>query len=106
ANKAADEMGVDMDIIDLRTLSPIDYDAIEASVKKTGKVIILHEDCLFGGLGGELSAYISEHLFEHLDGPVVRCGSLDTPVPFAPTLEKKFQPIDRFKAKVLELLAY
>ncbi len=106
AMKAADEMGVDMDIIDLRTLNPIDYDAINASVQKTGKVIILHEDCLFGGLGGELSAYISEHLFEHLDGPVVRCGSLDTPVPFAPTLEKKFQPVDRFREKVTELLRY
>ena len=100
----ADEMGIDADIIDLRTLLPWDKEAVKASVEKTGKVIILHEDCLTGGIGGEISAWISENCFEKLDAPVMRVGSLDTPVPFSPPLEKQFLPVDRFKEK-LELLA-
>ena len=74
--------------------------------KKTGKIIILHEATQTGGIGGELSAYISEHLFEYLDGPVMRATSLDTPIPFAKTLEKQFLPIDRFKEKIEKLLKY
>ncbi|XZF12598.1 alpha-ketoacid dehydrogenase subunit alpha/beta [Chitinophagaceae bacterium MMS25-I14] len=78
------------DILDLRTLLPLDYDAIKASVQRTGKVLLLHEDTLIGGIGGELSAWISEHCFKDLDAPVVRCASLDTPVPFAIELEQNF----------------
>ncbi|MBK7408576.1 MAG: dehydrogenase E1 component subunit alpha/beta [Saprospirales bacterium] len=103
ALKAAEELGIDAEIIDLRTLLPLDYDAITATVQKTNRVIILHEDTLIGGIGGELSAYISEHLFEHLDAPVMRVASLDTPVPFSIELEKQFLPGERFKEKLRNL---
>lgn len=106
ALKAIEELDINADVLDLRTLLPLDYDAIKATVQKTGKVIILHEDSLYGGLGGELSAYISEHLFEFLDGPVMRCGGLDTPIPFAPSLEQIYLPTDRFKTKLKTLLNY
>ena len=106
AMKVAEEMNVDAEILDLRTLLPLDYDAIDEAVKKTNRVLILHEDTLYGGLGGEISAYISEHLFEHLDAPVIRCGSLDTPIPFAKELEKDFLPVGRFKEQLEKLLAY
>jgi 2-oxoisovalerate dehydrogenase E1 component len=106
AKEIVNEMNINADILDLRSLVPLDYDAIEATVKKTGKVIILHEATQTGGIGGELSAYISEHLFEHLDGPVMRATSLDTPIPFAKTLEKQFLPVDRFKEKIEKLLKY
>lgn len=98
--------GFDADIIDLRSLIPIDYDAIAASVKKTGKVIILHEDTLTGGIGGDIAAWITEHLFEYLDGPVMRAASLDTPVPFAGSLEEQFLPKGRFQHKMRILLDY
>ena len=94
------------DILDLRTLLPFDKEAIETSVKKTGKAIILHEDCLTGGIGGEIAAFISENYFEHLDAPVMRCGSLDTPVPFAIPLEQNFLPKERFGKILNELLNY
>lgn len=106
AEKMADEMNLDIEILDLRTLSPLDYPAIDETVKKCNRVLILHEDTLFGGLGGELSAYISEHLFEHLDAPVVRCASLDTPVPFAKSLENIFLANARLKASIDKLLSY
>ncbi len=106
ALEATQEMGINADILDLRTLSPLDYEAIEQTVKKTNKVILLHEDTMVGGVGAELSAYISEHLFEHLDGPVVRVASLDTPVPFAKALEAGFLPKDRLRVKMNDLLAY
>lgn len=98
--------GIDADILDLRSLLPLDYEAISETVKRTNKVLILHEDTLLGGIGGELSAWISEHLFEHLDGPVMRVGSMDTPVPFAKNLEAQFLPKGRFFQKIRELLAY
>lgn len=94
------------DLIDLRTLLPWDKDAVETSVKKTGKVIILHEDTLTGGIGAEISAYICEHCFSSLDAPVLRCGSLDTPVPFAPSLEENFFGKDIFETKLLNLINY
>jgi 2-oxoisovalerate dehydrogenase E1 component len=97
---------ISADVLDLRTLLPFDKDAIESTVKKTGKVLILHEDTLIGGIGGEIAAYISEHLFEHLDAPVVRVASLDTPVPFAIALEKNFLPKERLKERLKELLRY
>jgi 2-oxoisovalerate dehydrogenase E1 component len=106
ATECCDEMQVDADIIDLRTLLPLDYDAIEISIKKTGKVILLHEDTLTGGIGGELSAYISEHLFEYLDGPVIRVASLDTPIPFAAELEAQFLPKERLRIQLEKLLRY
>ena len=94
------------DIIDLRTLLPWDKDAVEKSVRKTGKVLILHEDCLTGGIGGEISAWITENCFEALDAPIVRVASLDTAVPFSPNLEKKFLPKDRLEGKIKELLEF
>lgn len=106
AREATEEMGVDAEILDLRSLQPIDYEAIDKAVQKTNRVIILHEDTLFGGIGGEISAYISEHLFEYLDAPVLRVGSLDTPVPFAKNLEKEFLPVDRFRKALQRLIEY
>ncbi len=106
AQRVCDELDISADIVDLRSLLPLDYEAIDRSVAKTNKVIVLHEDTLFGGLGGELAAYISEHLFEHLDGPVLRVASLDTPVPFAGPLEQQFLPVDRFRDAVRRLAAY
>ena len=96
----------DLEIIDLRTLAPLDTDTVYASVRKTGRALVLHEDCLTGGIGGELSALITEHCFESLDAPVVRCASLDTPVPFAVPLENDFLATDRLAAKVEGLLNY
>ncbi len=106
AEHTADEMGLDADIVDLRSLVPLDYEAITASVKRTNRVIILHEDTLFGGIGGEIAAWISEHLFEHLDAPVMRAASLDTPVPFAIPLEQNFFPVNRLKGQIEQLLKY
>ena len=106
AKKVVDEMGLNADILDLRSLLPLDYDAIEATVRKTGKVLILHEDSVYGGLGGEMSAWISENLFEALDGPILRAGSLDTPVPFAKELEAHYLPLERLKEQLERLLAY
>lgn len=106
AKAAVLEMGIVADILDLRTLLPWDKDAVKATVQKTGKVIFLQEDCLTGGIGGEVCAWISEHCFELLDAPVMREGSLDTPVPFAPSLEKNFLPVERFKEKLLKLKRY
>ncbi|MBI3501506.1 MAG: dehydrogenase E1 component subunit alpha/beta [Bacteroidetes bacterium] len=96
----------DVELIDLRSLAPLDTETIFTSVKKTGRAIILHEDTLTGGIGGEISALITENCFEYLDAPVMRCGSLDTPVPFTETLEKNFLPKERFEKKILELLQY
>jgi len=106
AEQTADAMGIDADIVDLRSLVPLDYEAITASVKRTNRVLILHEDTLFGGIGGEIAAWISEHLFEHLDAPVMRAASLDTPVPFAIPLEQNFFPIERLKLQLEKILKY
>ncbi len=97
---------ISADLIDLRTLCPLDTETIYTSVKKTGKAFILHEDTLTGGIGGELSALISEHCFEYLDAPVAREGSLDTPVPMNANLEINFLPKERFKNKLMALIAY
>jgi 2-oxoisovalerate dehydrogenase E1 component len=95
-----------IDILDLRTLLPLDYDAIRSSVERTGKVILLHEDTLIGGIGGEISAWISEHCFKLLDAPVMRCASLDTPIPFNIELEKQFMAKGRLDDYVQKLLQY
>jgi 2-oxoisovalerate dehydrogenase E1 component len=94
------------DILDLRTLLPIDYDAVYQSVARTGKVLVLHEDTLTGGIGGELAAWIGEHCFESLDAPVMRCASLDTPVPFNIDLENNFLAKARLGIYIEKLLNY
>ncbi len=106
AQMVVKDLAIDAEILDLRTLLPLDFDAIDQTVRKTGKVIILHEDTMLGGIGGEIAAYISQHLFESLDGPVMRAASLDTPVPFAASLEDQFLPVERFKTLLQQLLAY
>jgi 2-oxoisovalerate dehydrogenase E1 component len=93
-------------IVDLRTLSPLDYSAIATAVKATGKLMILHEDNLTGGIGGEISAWVAEHCFEHLDAPIMRCASLDTPIPFNKILEKQFLANDRLGEMMEKLLSY
>jgi len=97
---------ISADLIDLRTLQPLDTSAIYASVKKTGKVIVLQEDSLFGGMASDLSALITENCFEALDAPVKRVGSLETPIPFDKELEKQYLAKGRFEAALQELLAY
>ncbi|MBV9963734.1 MAG: dehydrogenase E1 component subunit alpha/beta [Parafilimonas sp.] len=97
---------ISIDILDLRTLLPLDYEAIKASVERTGKVLILHEDTLIGGIGGEIAAWISEHCFEMLDAPVIRCASLDTPIPFNIELEKNFLAKARLDESVQKLMSY
>jgi 2-oxoisovalerate dehydrogenase E1 component len=94
------------DLIDLRTLAPLDTESIYHSVKKTGKVIVLHEDTLTGGIGGEIAALITENCFSNLDAPVMREGSLDTPVPMNADLEHNFLPKERFKEKLKALWKY
>ena len=95
-----------VDILDLRTLLPFDKEAIAKTVKKTGKVLVLHEDTLTGGIGAEISAWITENLFEYLDAPVMRCASLDSPVPFAISLEQNFLAKKRLQGKLEELLSF
>lgn len=97
---------VSIDLLDLRSLVPLDYDAIAASVKRTGRVLILHEDTLTGGFGGEIAAWIAEHCFADLDAPVMRCASLDTPVPFSTVLEQQFLAKARLKETLDKLLAF
>ena len=97
---------ISIDILDLRTLLPLDYEAIRSAVKRTGKVLLLHEDTLIGGIGGEISAWIAENCFEYLDAPVMRCASLDTPVPFNIELEQAFLAKSRLADKVQQLLSY
>jgi 2-oxoisovalerate dehydrogenase E1 component len=93
-------------ILDLRTLLPLDTDAIKKAVRDTGRVLVLHEDTLTGGFGGEIAAWIAEHCFEWLDAPVMRCASLDTPVPFSTVLEKEFLATARLDASIQKLRSY
>lgn len=97
---------IEADLIDLRTLQPLDTETIFASVKKTGKVIIYQEDTLFGGIASDISAMIMEECFEYLDAPVKRVASLDSPIPFTKALEDQFLPKNRFEEVLLELLKY
>ncbi len=97
---------ISADLIDLRTLMPLDKDAIFESIKKTNKVIILQEDTMFGGIASDIAAMISDELFEHLDAPVKRVASLDTPIPFDPKLEEQFLAKNRFENSLKELVLY
>lgn len=103
---AAAHPEISIDILDLRSLAPLDYDAIRSAVQRTGRVLLLHEDTLTGGLGGEIAAWIAEHCFELLDAPVLRCASLDTPIPFNVELEKNFLAHARLAEKLEQLLSY
>ena len=97
---------IDADLIDLRTLQPLDLDTLYASTKKTGKVIILQEDSQFGGIASDLAALITENCFEYLDAPVKRVASIETPIPFQGELEKQYLPKNRFHSELLSLLEY
>lgn len=97
---------VKADLLDLRTLQPLDTEAIYASVKKTGKAIILQEDSLFGGVASDIAAMIMEECFEHLDAPVKRVGSLESAIPFTKALEDQYLPKQRFETALTELIAY
>lgn len=103
---ARERSDASIEVIDLRTLMPLDGKTIIESVRKTGKALIVHEDTVFGGLGGELAAIVNEHCFESLDAPVMRCASLDTPVPFAGALEEQFLAWSRLESQVDKILAY
>jgi 2-oxoisovalerate dehydrogenase E1 component len=103
---AAAHPDISFDILDLRTLLPLDYDAIRKSVQRTGKVLLLHEDTLTGGIGGEIAAWIAEHCFTYLDAPIMRCASLDTAVPFNTELEKGFLAKARLDELVEKLISY
>jgi len=97
---------ISADLIDLRTLVPLDKLFVLDSVKKTGRAIVLHEDCMIGGFGADLSAMIADECFEYLDAPVKRSASMDTPVPFAHELEDEFLAKARFETQLKDLLAY
>jgi 2-oxoisovalerate dehydrogenase E1 component len=103
---ASEHPELSIDILDLRTLLPLDYEAIRTAVKRTGRVLVLHEDTLTGGIGGEIAAWIGEHCFSMLDAPVKRCASLDSPVPFNMALERQFLAKYRLEAAIQDLLAY
>tara|TARA_R110002167_G_scaffold20715_5_gene75642 strand:- start:894 stop:2525 length:1632 start_codon:yes stop_codon:yes gene_type:complete len=101
-----DNPDIKADLIDLRTLQPMDMDAIYTSVKKTGKLIILQEDSLFGGVASDICALVVENCFEFLDAPVKRVASLETPIPFSKNLENNYLPKERFGQELLNLLSY
>ena len=103
---AAEHPEISIDILDLRTLSPLDYLAIREAIQRTGRVLILHEDTLIGGIGGEITAWISENCFSLLDAPVMRCASLDTPVPFSIELENNFLAKARLDEYIQKLYSY
>lgn len=103
---AAEHPEISIDILDLRTLAPLDYLAIRDAVQRTGRVLILHEDTLTGGIGGEIAAWIAENCFSILDAPVMRCASLDTPVPFNIELEKNFLAKARLDETMQKLISY
>ncbi|HLV53566.1 MAG TPA: dehydrogenase E1 component subunit alpha/beta [Cryomorphaceae bacterium] len=106
ALEVAEAADASIEVIDLRTLLPLDTGTVIESVKKTGRALVLHEDTLFGGIGGELTSIINENCFEYLDAPVLRCAAMDTAVPFTASLEDQFLPWSRLQATVDKLLAY
>ncbi|GHO45291.1 alpha-ketoacid dehydrogenase subunit beta [Ktedonospora formicarum] len=101
------EDDLDIEVVDLRSLAPLDRETIEASVKRTNKVLIVHEDMLTGGVGAELSALLAEELFEYLDGPITRVAAPDAPFPYAPSLEAAYLPgAEKILAAARKLVAY
>ena len=107
AAKKLDDRGISVEVIDLRTINPLDLETITKSVKKTGKVLIAHEDTLTGGFGGEIAALISEHCFEWLDAPIKRVAAFDAPVPYSPPLENEILPSEaKILAALEDLAAY
>src|SRR5258705_1062886 len=103
---AAEHPEISIDIIDLRTLLPLDLIAVREAVQRTGRVLILHEDTLIGGIGGEIAAWIAENCFAILDAPIMRCASLDTPVPFSIDLENNFLASSRLHETIQKLTGY
>jgi 2-oxoisovalerate dehydrogenase E1 component len=103
---ACKDLGISAEILDLRTLMPWDKEAVKAAVEKTGKVLVLHEDTMVGGIGAEIAAWIGEHCFSSLDAPVKRVASLDTPVPLAKDLEDNFLAKKYLNPALIELQAY
>lgn len=103
---AAKHPAIPIEIIDLRSLQPWDKEAVEESVKKTGRALILHEDTLTGGFGGEIAAHLAEHCFSYLDAPVMRCASLDTAIPMNKDLEDQFMAKARLEVSMGKLLSY
>jgi pyruvate/2-oxoglutarate/acetoin dehydrogenase E1 component len=104
AADAAAQEGVEAEVIDLRTLLPLDLETLTDSVSRTSRVLIVHEDRLRGGIGAEIAAYVGEHLFALLDGPICRVGAPDTPVPYAPSLEAAYLPsVDRIRRALIHL---
>jgi 2-oxoisovalerate dehydrogenase E1 component len=103
---AAEHPEISIDILDLRTLAPLDYLSIREAVQRTGRVLILHEDTLIGGIGGEIAAWIAENCFAILDAPLMRCASLDTPVPFNIELEKNFMAKARLDETIQRLITW
>jgi 2-oxoisovalerate dehydrogenase E1 component len=103
---AAEHPEISIDILDLRSLAPLDYLSIREAVQRTGRILILHEDTLIGGIGGEIAAWIAENCFAILDAPVIRCASLDTPVPFNIELEKNFMGASRIHDSIRKLVNY
>jgi len=99
--------GIEAEVLDLRTLFPLDRETILASVRKTNKLLVVHEDTRTGGIAGEIAAIVCEEAFEELDGPILRVTSLDTPVPYAPPLEERFLPnVGKVVAAAQELARY
>lgn len=103
---AAQHPELSIEILDLRSLAPLDYAAIEQTVRATNRVLILHEDNLTGGIGAEIAAWISEHCFAILDAPVMRCASMDTPIPFSPELEQQYLASSRLHESVQRLISF
>ena len=106
AAKLEDE-GISVEVVDLRSLIPWDKDLVSSSISKTNRALVLHEANLTGGVGAEISAFISENCFVHLDAPVMRLASIDTPIPFAGKLEKEiYLPFNKIEQKIKELLNF
>jgi len=105
AARRMEDKGVSVEVIDLRTLNPLDREAIFRSVRNTGKVLVLHEDTLTAGFGAEIAALVAKECFESLDGPVMRIAALDTPVPYSPPLEDAMLPNEQKIVAALEELS-
>jgi pyruvate/2-oxoglutarate/acetoin dehydrogenase E1 component len=107
AEQATDELDESIEIVDLRTLCPLDAETILASVRKTGKVLVAHEATQSCGVGAEVAALVGEHAFEHLDAPITRLTAPDVPIPFSPPLEQQVLPqLEDMKEACRELIAY